>query len=287
MRHAGRGSQRRVQALLAVVAAAWVFPVAWAVYSSLRPYAETAARGYVSWPASLTLDNYATAWGEAELPRYVLNSLLVAVPAVALVLALATMIAFAVSRLSWRFNLAALLLLTAGNLLPPQVVVVPLFRLFLALPLPWPLSDNGVAYDQLAGLVLIHVAFQLGFCAFVLSAWLKTLPRAVFDAALVDGASLVRTLRSIVVPLSRPALAALAVLEFTWIYNDFFWALTLIRTGAKRPVTAALQNLSGQYFTDTNLLAAGAVLVALPTLVVFFALQRHFVRGLTLGAARG
>jgi multiple sugar transport system permease protein len=287
VRHAGRGPQRGVRAFLLVVALVWLFPVGWAVYTSLRPYAETAARGYVSWPASLTLDNYATAWREADLPHYVWNSLVVAVPSVVLVLLLAAMIAFAVSRFSWRFNLAALLLLTAGNLLPPQVVVVPLFRLFLALPLPGPLTDNGVAYDQLAGLVLVHVAFQLGFCAFVLSAWMKTLPREVLDAALVDGASLLRTFRSVVLPLSRPPLAALAVLEFTWIYNDFFWALTLIRTGAKRPVTAALQNLAGQYFTDTNLLAAAAVLAALPTLVVLVALQRHFVRGLTLGASRG
>jgi multiple sugar transport system permease protein len=269
------------------LAVAWLAPLAWAAYTSLRPYADTAERGYVSVAGSLTLDNYATALGEANLGHYLLNTLLVAVPAVAIVLLLAAMIGFAVSRFSWRFNVAALLLLTAGNLLPPQVVIVPLFRLFLALPLPAPLTDTGVAYDQLAGLVLIHVAFQLGFCAFVLSAWMRTLPRELFDAAVVDGASVLRTFRSIVLPLSRPALAALAVLEFTWIYNDFFWALTLIRTGARRPITAALQNLSGQYFTDTNLLAAAAILVALPTLLVFVVLQRHLVRGLTLGATHG
>lgn len=288
MRHAGERRRRRgVQLLLLALALLWLAPLAWAAYTSLRPYADTAERGYVSLPGALTLDNYATALGEADLGHYLVNTLLVAVPAVVIVLGLAAMIAFAVSRFSWRFNVAALLILTAGNLLPPQVVIVPLFRIFLGLPLPAPLTDNGVAYDQLAGLVLIHVAFQLGFCAFVLSAWMRTLPRDVFDAALVDGASLLRTFRSIVLPMSRPALAALAVLEFTWIYNDFFWALTLIRTGSKRPITAALQNLSGQYFTDTNLLAAAAILVALPTVVVFLVLQRQLVRGLTLGATRG
>lgn len=88
-------------------------------------------------------------------------------------------------------------------------------------------------------------------------------------------------------PLTRPALAALATLQVTWIYNDFFWALILMDTGAKRPITSALNQLKGQFFTDNNLVAAGALIVALPTLIVFFALQKQFVRGLTLGSTKG
>ena len=286
-RHAGERPGRVARIGLAALAVAWLVPFAWAVYVSLRPYQETAARGYLSWPAELTLANYLVAWEQAELPRYFVNTLAVTAPAVVVVLLLASMLAFAVSRFSWRFNVAALLLVTAGNLLPPQVVVVPLFRLFLALPVPPPLSDNGVLYDQLLGLILVHVAFQVGFCTFVLSAWMKLLPRDLFDAAVADGASVWRLFRSIVLPLSRPVLAALGVLQFTWIYNDFFWAVTLIRTGERRPVTAALHNLSGQYFTDSNLQAAAAVIVAVPTIVVFLVLRRHFVRGFTLGPWRG
>ena len=92
---------------------------------------------------------------------------------------------------------------------------------------------------------------------------------------------------TVTLPLCRPALAALATLEFTWIYNDFLWALVLMSTGDKYPITSALNNLRGEYFTDYNLLAAGAVIVALPTIIVFFALQRHFIAGLTLGANKG
>ena len=88
-------------------------------------------------------------------------------------------------------------------------------------------------------------------------------------------------------PLCRPALAALATLEVTWIYNEFFWATVLVQSGDKFPVTSSLNNLRGQFFTDLNLVAAGAVIVAVPTLVIFFALQRHFVAGLTLGANKG
>ena len=88
-------------------------------------------------------------------------------------------------------------------------------------------------------------------------------------------------------PLCRPALAALATLQFTWIYNDFLWAVALIQSGEKRPITSALNNLQGVFFTDNNLIAAGAMLAALPTLIVFAVLQRHFISGLTLGASKG
>ena len=244
-------------------------------------------------PSTINLDNYIDAWNQAELVRYFLNTLVIVVPAVLLVLFLASMMAFAVSRYSWRFNLVFLLLFTAANLLPPQVIITPLYRIFLRLWLPEDVgiagfpSDNGLFYNQYLGIVAIHVAFQLGFCTFVLSNYMKTIPRELNEAAVVDGASIWKTYRSVIMPLTRPALAALATLQVTWVYNDFFWALILIKDGSKMPITSALNNLKGQYFTDYNLLAAGAVLVAIPTLIVFFALQKQFISGLTLGSTKG
>jgi multiple sugar transport system permease protein len=176
---------------------------------------------------------------------------------------------------------------TAGNLLPPQVIIVPLFRLYLLLPLPRIVSDNGLMYDQYLGIILINVVFQTGFCVFVLSNYMKTLSKELTEAALVDGASVVRIWGAVIMPLCRPALAALATLEFTFIYNDFFWGLILMKSGDKRPITSALNNLQGQFFTNTNLLAAGALLAAVPTILVFLALQRHFISGLSLGASKG
>jgi multiple sugar transport system permease protein len=276
-----------LHAFLTTVALLWLFPLAWALFTSFRPYRDTAARGYVSLPGELSLENFANAWNQMDGPKFFINTLIVVVPGVILTLGLASAIAFAVSRFSWRFNLALLMLFTAGNLLPPQVLITPLFRMYLALPVPAPLSDNGVLYDQYLGIIAIHVAFQLGFCTFVLSNYMKTLPKELVEAALVDGASVWRTFWQVILPLCRPPLAALATLEFTWMYNDFFWALLLMRTGDKRPITSALNNLQGQFFTDHNLLAAGSILVALPTLIIYFALQRHFVRGLTLGSTKG
>jgi len=274
-------------AFLTFMAVTWLFPLIWAIYAALRPYSDVLKNGYISLPSSLSVDNFFKAWDQGNFPQFYLNSLIVTVPAVIVTLLLASMVAFAVSRFSWRFNLVVLMLFTAGNLLPPQVIIVPLYRLYLFLPVPQPLSDNGILYDQFIGIILIHVAFQTGFCVFVLSNYMKTLSKELTEAALVDGAPVSRVWWSIIMPLCRPALAALATLEFTFIYNDFFWALMLMKSGDKRPITSALNNLQGQFFTDFNLLAAGALLAAIPTILVYVALQRHFIRGLTLGATKG
>jgi multiple sugar transport system permease protein len=281
------GQRIVLHATLIIVAAIWLFPLVWAVYTSLRPYSDTARLGYVSIGGTYNFDNFVNAWSQGELPKYYFNTLVIAVPAVITVLFFASMIAFAVSRYSFRFNLLMLMLFTAGNLLPQQVVITPLYRIYLALPLPEILNDKGMLYDSYLGIILIHIAFQLGFCTFVLSNFMKTIPKELNEAAVVDGANVWTTYSRVIMPLTRPALAALATLEFTWVYNDFFWAILLMRTGNKLPITSALNNLSGQFFTDNNLLAAGSLLVALPTLIVYFALQKQFVAGLTLGSTKG
>jgi len=287
--HARLSAQRvALHAFLIGIAAIWLFPLVWGVYTSLRPYSDTARLGYVSIGGNYNLNNFVKAFTQADLPHYYLNTLIIVIPAMVLVLLFASMVAFAVSRYSFRFNLALLMLFTAGNLLPQQVVIVPLFRLFNMIPLPALLSDkSGTMYDSVLGIILIHVAFQLGFCTFVLSNFMKTIPKELNEAAVVDGANVWTTYWSVILPLTRPALAALATLEFTWIYNDFFWAYLLMGTGSKLPITSALSNLKGQFFTDNNLLAAGSLMVALPTLIVYFALQKHFVAGLTLGSTKG
>jgi multiple sugar transport system permease protein len=271
---------------LTFMAVTWLFPLLWAVYTALRPYSDTLANGYISVAKTISLENFANAFTQAQFPKFFFNSLIIAIPAVIVTLFVASMVAFAVTRFSWRFNLVALMIFTAGNLLPPQVIIVPLYRLYQLIP--WPAADNGkLLYDQFLGVILINVVFQMGFCIFVLSNYMKTLSKELTEAALADGASVWRIYWNVILPLCRPALAALATLEFTFIYNDFFWALLLMFTGDKRPITSALNNLQGQFFTNTNLLAAGALLAAIPTIIVYLALQKHFISGLTLGSSKG
>ncbi len=282
-----RGPGRIVlQVFLIVVSLAWLFPLLYAVLNSFRDYAYTAANGYVSF-GGFTLQNYINAWQQADFTHTLLNSAYITIPAVVLTLFLSSCIAFVVARFSFRFNLALLGLFTAANLLPPQALLIPVYRMFRAVEVPYWLSDSGTLLDSYYGLIAVNVAFQTGFCAFVLSNYMKTLPRELYESAVVDGAGVLRQFFQLTLPLCRPPLAALATLQVTWIYNEFFWATVLLQSGDKYPVTSSLNNLRGQFFTDNNLVAAGSVLVALPTLIVFFALQKQFVAGLTLGATKG
>ena len=207
-------------------------------------------------------------------------------PAIIIILLLASCVAFVVSRYSFWFNVPLLIFFLAANLLPPQVILTPLYNLYLRLPLPTWLSDSGLFYDSYIGLIAINVAFQTGFCTFVLANYMKTIPRSLNEAARVDGAGVWRQYWTVVLPLCRPALAALAVLEFTFIYNDFLWAIVLMKSGNKMPITSALNSLQGIFFSNNNLIAAASVLVAIPSIVVFALLQKHFIRGLTLGASK-
>jgi multiple sugar transport system permease protein len=282
-----QGPRWRAHIVLMTTTILFLLPIAYAFYTSLRPFSDTAEHGYASIAHTLTLDNYKVAWTEARLPHYYLNTLLITVPAIIITLWLASMVAFGVSRYSWRFNLTLLIIFTAGNLLPPQVIITPLYRLFLEIPMPEFMSSSGTLYDSFYGIILIHVAFQVGFCVFVLSNFMRTLPIELTEAALMDGASVWRQYWQVIMPLCRAPLAALATLEFTFIYNDFFWAIVLMQTGDKRPITSALAGLQGAFFTNNNLVAAACLVAALPTLVVYFILQKQFIGGLTLGSTKG
>ena len=280
-----RVKDRFISIFIGIFALVWIFPIVWTLWSSLRPYSEIRANGVFSVPESIGLDNYSTAIQRMDLPTYLWNSLIITAPAVFLTLLFGSVTAFVVSRYSFRWNVSMLLLFTAGNLLPPQLVFIPVFKAYLTVG-DW-LGNRRLFYDSQWGVVLIHVAFQMGFATFVLSSYMKTIPKEISEAAKVDGASVFRHYWNVMLPLLRPPLASLAVLMTTWIYNDFFWALVLMSNDSKRPITSALGRLQGEFVTDYNLLAAGAMIAALPTLVVFFILRRQFVSGLMLGATKG
>ena len=271
---------------LTVMASLWLVPLLWTLYTALRPNSVTTKLGYLSVGGGMTFGNFSTAWNSG-FETYLLNSAIITIPAVILSLFLASCVAFAVSRFSWKFNVTILILFTAGNLLPPQILATPIYQLFKNIPLPLTVADSGSLLNTYFGVILMNVAFQVGFCTFVLSNYMKALPDDLGEAAFVDGASVWRQYRSIIMPLCRPALGALATLEAIWIYNDFFWALLLIQSGDRLPVTTAINNLKGEFVSNYNLIAAGAMITVIPTLIIYIVLQRQFVAGLTLGASKG
>lgn len=279
-------SRAFLNVFLLIVALAWLFPLLWALFNSFRDYSYTSQHGYFSF-GGFTLDNFVNAWEQGGFTQSFLNSLIITALAVLFTLVLSSCMAFVLARFSFKFNLAMLAFFVAANLLPPQSLLVPVYRMFMWIPIPEFLSASGSLLDTHLGVIIVNTAFQTGFCTFVLANYMKAIPAEIYEAADVDGASVWSQFWTLTIPLCRTPLAALATLQTAWIYNEFFWATVLLQKGDKFPVTSSLNNLKGSFFTDYNLLSAGSIIAALPILILFFVLQRQFVSGLTMGSTKG
>jgi multiple sugar transport system permease protein len=285
-----RGGRIVLHTFLIAVALVWMVPILAALLSSFRFFeSDTNVNGVFSWPETLTLHNYRNAWNVGGMGNHFLKTAYIVIPSLFIILFFSSMVAFACTRFSWRFNIVFLVLFTAGNLMPQQVIFQPLFQIYKRVPWPDALSDTntGTLLGTKLAVILIHIAFQTGFCTFVLSNYMKTIPKEIGEAAAVDGASVPRQYFQVILPLTKPALAALATLQFTWLYNDFFWGAVLLNQGAERPITSSIAVLNGQYASNYNLIAAASIMIALPTLIVYLILQKQFISGLTLGANKG
>jgi multiple sugar transport system permease protein len=263
--------------LLAAATFLWLVPFIQAILTSVRTNQDIIARGFFSLPREISLDSFKVAWELGGLSRYLPNSFIITIPSLVFTLFLSSLSAYALARYRFRGNRLILFLYIGGMMLPFQVLMLPVFRLTDALGL----------YDTYWGIIAFHTAFQLGFCTFLLRNYMRTIPGEILEAARIDGCAEFRIWWQIVVPLTVPALAALATLEFTWIFNDYLWAIVLLRTDALKPVTAGLAVLQGQYITDWTVIVAGALMATIPTVIVFIFLQRYFIEGLTLGATKG
>lgn len=253
----------------------WSVPVIFTVLISVRSFADIIEHGLGAAPRSFTLGAYSTAWSGGEA-RALLNSVLITVPTVVLVLLLSSLAAFALSRYRIPFRRAILAVMLVGNLLPPQVLLVPVFHM---------VQEFGI-FNHLIAPVVVQVGFGIGFYTFVLHGFMRALPDSVTEAAAMDGANPLTIYWRVLLPLVRPALAGLAALCATWTFADFIFAITTLQSSTEFPVTAFLFGFQTQYVTSWNAIAAGTVIAALPTAAIFLMFQRQLVSGLTLGSTR-
>ncbi|MBN1265262.1 MAG: carbohydrate ABC transporter permease [Anaerolineales bacterium] len=254
----------------------WLVPIFTSLITSVRTYDDILTNGFFSLPETITLQNFATAWNRGGLSHYLPNSFIITLPSLFLTLLLSSFGAYALARFKFKGNRLFFYTFVGGMLLPFQVLMLPVFRLTDALGL----------YDTYWGLIGIHTAFQLGFCTFMLRNYMRTVPGEIIEAARMDGCGELGIWGRIMLPLTLPAIAAVATLEFTWIFNDYLWAIVLLRSDQLKPITAGLATLQGQYVTDWPVIVAGALIGTLPTLLVFIFLQRYFIEGLTLGSTK-
>ncbi|MEY4064818.1 MAG: hypothetical protein RIR26_1026 [Pseudomonadota bacterium] len=263
-----------VATLLLIV---WISPILASLLTSLKTLEELNQGHYWTLPKTFSLNNYIEAFTVGKFSVYFWNSLVITIPTVLGVLFFASLNGYVLAKLRFRWNSLLLLVFLGGMLLPFQILLIPVFYL----------SNQFLhTYDTRWGVVLFHVAFQLGFASFFMRNFIKTIPDGIIEAARIDGCSEWRIYSKMVLPLMKPALAALATLLFTWIWNDYLWSLILIQTDSLKPVTSGLQNLKGQWIASYHLQSAGAVIAAIPPVLIFAFLQKHFIRGLTMGAGK-
>ena len=254
----------------------YMMPFFSALITSVRTQDDISLNGFWSIPEEISFQNYPDAWTGGRVNRYLLNSFIITIPALTATIFLSSLSAFALARYKFPGNRLIYFMYVGGTMLPFQILLLPVFML----------TNKFGLYNTYWSVILIHTAFQLGFCTFVLRNFMRTLPGEIMDAARIDGATEFGIYWRIVMPLTVPAIAAVAVLEFTWIFNDYIWALILIQDDALKPVTAGLAGLQGQFSTNWPLIVAAALMAAVPTLIIFFALQRYFIGGLTLGSGK-
>ena len=254
----------------------WLFPLLGVALTSVRPASDLAQGNYFGMPSGIALENYVFIFTQTPIGQYMLNSLWVTIPTVIGAVSLSLMTGFALAVYGFRANILVFFMFVAGNFVPFQILMVPVRDMTLQLGM----------YDTWYGLALFHIAFQTGFCTLFMRNFIKALPYELIEAARVEGVSEWRIFWFIVLPLMRPAIAALSVLVFTFIWNDFFWATVLTQGVDSQPITAGLSSLNGQWIAQWHLVSAGSILAALPPVLMFFMMQKHFIAGLTLGAVK-
>ncbi|WP_340247054.1 carbohydrate ABC transporter permease [Sulfitobacter pontiacus] len=272
-----RSRQLTYQTLLPVALILWLLPLIAVALFSIKPGSDFAAGNYWGWPSSFEgLTNYGKVFFESNMPRYLMNSVFITLPTVLGAIALSSMAGFALGIYKFKGNLLIFFMFIAGNFVPFQILMVPVRDLTISLGM----------YDSIQGLVLFHVAFQTGFCTLFMRNFIRALPFPLIEAARVEGVAEWRIFFFVVLPLMKPALSALAVLVFTFIWNDYFWAVVLTQGPSAQPVTAGITEFNSQFRAAYHLMSAGSIVAAFPPVAMFFLMQKHFIAGLTLGAVK-
>lgn len=263
--------------VLLCLAVLFLAPTAGVLLSSVKTTREIALGDLWSFPTALYLGNFTEALGNPAVHRYLINTLLVAIPATTASIALGVLAGYVFAKLPFRGSELLFLAIVAGMFFPPQVILIPLYRLFNAVGL----------IDTLYPVILIHVAMGIPICTLLMRNFFATVPNALREAAILEGATEWQVLTRVALPLSLPALAVLATLQFTWIWNDFLWPLIFTQSDEKRTIMLGIVNLKGQYSVAWGVQGALSLVASLPTLVVFLFFQRYFIKGMTMGAVKG
>ncbi len=260
---------------LVILAVAWLFPLVSVVLTSLKPEGEIYSSTAWTLPRAPTLANFLDAWNTVA-PNFV-NTVLITVPSALCSVAIGSLGAYAIARLRLPGSQLIYLLIVASITIPFASIIPSLVRLL----------DNLGLINTIPGIILVHTAHGQVIVIFLLARFFVTIHEDIVDAARVDGCSALGIYWRIILPLSGAALAATFILQFTWIWNDYFKALVIVPQKANAPITIGMTLLAGQYAGKWHIRSAAAIIATLPTVAIFLGFQRFFIRGVTVGAVKG
>jgi raffinose/stachyose/melibiose transport system permease protein len=269
-----RREQALTYALLGVFSLVALVPIAGIVLTALRAPGELTSFGR---PGGFHPGNFATAWEDGHFSSYLRSSVIVAVTVVTASTLLSIPAGYAFGMMRFRGDQALFYLFLLGLMVPLEATIVPLYYDFRDLALT----------DTYAALILPQIGVSLAFGTFWMRAFFRSVPRSLVEAARIDGSSAWSTLWRVLLPTARPAVVTMMVLIFMWTWNEFLLALVMVSDEALRTAPLGLAFFQGRNTTDFALLAAGAVIVATPIVILYVFLQRHFIRGMLSGAIKG
>jgi alpha-glucoside transport system permease protein len=271
-------SKSPVHIILGLIALVWLVPTIGLFITSFRPSADMRTSGWwnIIFEPRFTLVNYERVIEGEGMGQAFLNSVFISVPSTLAPLVVASMAAFALAWIKFPFRDTIFLLIVALLMVPVQIGFIPLVNMFREAGL---LTNYGAVW-------IAHTAFALPFGIFLLRNFFITLPKDLIEAARIDGASNWGIFRTIVIPLSVPAIAAYGIFQFLWVWNDLLMALVYTQNSALQPMTVQVTRLLGTYASEWSLLSAAAFLIMIVPLVVFISLQRFFVQGLLAGSVK-
>lgn len=253
-----------------------VGPMVWAFLSSFKTYAEINSSA-VSLPTSVHFDNYRDAFRYAPIAKYFLNSVVIVGCSVLVTVAAVAMCAYVVSRFNFKLKTVIVLLISASLMLPAQAISQPLFTIFKALNI----------FDTKLGLIIVYSAMGIPMSFFVMTSYYSTISPALEESAYIDGATFLQTFFRIILPLAKPGLVTVALLQFINTWNEFYFALMLTSGDRARTVPIALNYYMGTFANNYSALFAAVVMTVLPTIVLFIILQKQVIESLTEGAVKG
>jgi multiple sugar transport system permease protein len=263
--------------LLSLGAVVMIVPFAYMLATSLKPNSLALEVPPQFIPRNPTTANYRDAWSSNQFGRYFVNSLGVAFATTAVSVLLSSMMAFAFARLRFRGRRLLFALLLVGLMVPTIMLIVPQFLL----------AKQLLLLDSYLGLVVFYAGGSLALNTFLLRSFFQDIPRELEEAMVVDGAGAWKRYWQLIMPLSRPALATVAIFTFLASWDEFIWALTIINDPSKRTLPIAIALFQGQYATSWGIVFAASVIAVLPVIAIFIALQRQFIGGITAGALKG